>query len=491
MIIKLLTLFAYTAAVTEGFVSNNSTSRDLTQDMITASTVDRTDSNADIISKGNKDHTSTTIWSLTEFTVRHEVSECLDTATQFAYQDNLCADASDPESYLDLGRSRYTCMDRCGQAPTYGRKVNECRCDARCKWLGDCCRDMEQMCPEYYNAEPLGYSKLLRWSSACPNYLVIEAYEDVTYMSSTKPYPDVSQSSETSNKELHDKPRIIQDSVTSLLDFRVVETKTELIFHEYHTYMKYSSFKETFHFIPKTLYLECPFEFLNSKSYPKALQLLPLCQVTNKDDVMTKYRRPCKVNYIVICRCEDGSTKAEHLHNVCLGQNFSQNRDYRYQLWDNQADLNSMPTKLKNGNCKLLHQTPLSISNPLKSRNVPLPECNSKMRILPVLSHMLTDEEKGIKDDIDINMDQGLTVNFIIELNNTLERRFYCSSLQSRLQDCRLDGCAEGGLLWIGHRSNGQSAHRFCIVPVEAIVLYEVGLSSIPLCTCLNVMSVL
>ncbi|KAK3749382.1 hypothetical protein RRG08_052166 [Elysia crispata] len=50
--------------------------------------------------------------------------------------------------------------------------------------------------------------------------------------------------------------------------------------------------------------------------------------------------------------------------------------------------------------------------------------------------------------------DQDIKVNFIVELNNTLETRFYCSGLQSRLQDCPLDGCVEGGLLWIDHLSN-------------------------------------
>ena len=113
------------------------------------------------------------------------------------------------------------------------------------------------------------------------------------------------------------------------------------------------------------------------------------------------------------------------------------------------------------------------------------------MHILPVLSYSLTDEQKGIKDDIDINKEQGLTVNFIVELNNTLETRFYCSGLQSRLQDCRLDGCVEGGLIWIDHLSNGQSASRSCIVPVEARVHHQDGLSGFPLCTCLAVMSVL
>ena len=337
MAIKFVLIFAYTTAVTNGFDQNNSTSRDLTEEMITASTVDRTGSNAEVTSQETYDYTSTIIASRTAITVRHEVSECLDTATQFAYKNNLCADASDPESYLDLGTSRYTCMDRCGQAPTYGRKVNECGCDARCKWLGDCCRDMEQMCPEYYNAETVEYTGLLRWSSTCQDYVTLEAYEDKTFMSSTKSDLAVSHSIENFNDELPNGTMILEDLVTSLSDFSVVESTTELIFHNYDTYMKYSSFKGTFHFIPKTLYLECPFKSWKSQSYPKALQLLPLCQVTNIDDAMTKYRRPCKVNYTVLCRCEDGSSKAEHLHNVCLGQNFSQNRDYRYQLWNNQG----------------------------------------------------------------------------------------------------------------------------------------------------------
>ena len=139
----------------------------------------------------------------------------------------------------------------------------------------------------------------------------------------------------------------------------------------------------------------------------------------------------------------------------------------------------------------LFHQSTLGISNPLKSRNVPLPEGNSKTLILPVLSHSLKDEQKGIKGDIDMKKDQDIKVNFIVELNNTLETRFYCSGLQSRLQDCPLDGCVEGGLLWIDHLSNGQSAGRSCIVPVEARVLHQDGLSGFPLCTCLAVISLL
>ncbi|KAK3768544.1 hypothetical protein RRG08_066069 [Elysia crispata] len=360
--------------------------QDRREEKIKAPSLDRTGSNAEITSQKNTDDTSVTEGSPTEFTVRHEVSECLDTATQYVYKNNLCADARDAESYLNFGRSRYTCIDRCGQAPTYGRKVNECGCDARCKWLGDCCRDMSQMCPEYYNAEPVEYYQLLKRNGhPRVNFLVIRSDGYAAPLMSRISYHDISR-----NNELDEKPDILTDLALSLSDFKI--TKKELIFQNYLTYMEYSSQRDAFHFIPKTINLMCSFESLKSKSYAKALQLLPLCQVSRKYDAITRYRRPCQLNYILICRCKDGQNEEEHLHNACLGQNFSQNRDYRYQLWDNQADMN----------------------------------------------HSLTDEQKGID-----------------------------------------------------HISNGQSASRSCIVPVEARVLHQDGLSGFPLCTCLAVMSML
>ena len=485
MIYESLMIFACITVAIQGFGSHKSTKKDRTEKQINSSTKDPTVFNAEFRTQVNKGLTSTTDGTLTKFTVRHEVSECLDIATQFAYQKNFCADARDPENYLDLGRSRYTCMKRCGQAPTYGRKVNECGCDARCKWLGDCCRDMEQMCPEYYNAEPVEYYKLLKWSSTCFNYLVIQPYDDAAFLSTPKSDTDISR-----NNELTEKPNIFTDLAITLSDFKVLDKKNKLIFENYLTYMAHSSKKEAFHFIPKIFNFKCPFESLKSQSYLKALQLFPLCQVTKVYDAMTRYRRPCKLNYILICRCKDEEHVAEHLHNACLGQNFSQSREYRYQLWDNQADFTMyLRDSDKRGTCKIRHETLFGTDNTLTRLDEPV--TNTKMRISPVLSHLLTDEQDMIKNDTDRVMGQLLDINFMVELNNTLETRFFCFGLQSRLQDCRLDGCVEGGLLWIGHLSNGQSASRSCIVPVEARVLHQDGLSGIPLCTCLAVVSVL
>ena len=77
-------IFDYITAAIQGFHSNNCTTMDRTGEKITASTVDRTGSNSEVTSQEN-----TAGSFVTEITVLHKVSECLDTATQFAYEINL------------------------------------------------------------------------------------------------------------------------------------------------------------------------------------------------------------------------------------------------------------------------------------------------------------------------------------------------------------------------------------------------------------------
>ncbi|RUS74511.1 hypothetical protein EGW08_017718 [Elysia chlorotica] len=114
------------------------------------------------------------------------------------------------------------------------------------------------------------------------------------------------------------------------------------------------------------------------------------------------------------------------------------------------------------------------------------------MRISPVLNpSMKADNEQLIKGYTSTNMAQDLKIGFIVELDSTLERRFFCPSLKSRLQDCRLEGCAQGALLWTHHLPQGQAARRFCIAPAVARVLHAGGSSQVPLCVCLATMSVL
>ena len=112
-------------------------------------------SNIDITrpSKIDSTYTSPTPATLTAVTVPPYNSECHATVTDFAYQNNFCAGAQDPESYLDLARPRYTCLGRCGQAPKYGQIFSECGCDASCTVHKDCCRDAFDVCPELLNTQ--------------------------------------------------------------------------------------------------------------------------------------------------------------------------------------------------------------------------------------------------------------------------------------------------------------------------------------------------
>ncbi|KAK3780093.1 hypothetical protein RRG08_036620 [Elysia crispata] len=119
-----------------------------------------------------------------------------------------------------------------------------------------------------------------------------------------------------------------------------------------------------------------------------------------------------------------------------------------------------------------------------------------RMRIIPILRHhqnssQRTDQEVDFSEEEEIFVLEETKVGFVVQLSGTLERRFFCPSMRSRLQDCRLEECAEGGLVWAGHDVHGQRPHRSCIVPVGARVLHKDGYSHVPLCTCLGVMAAL
>ena len=174
---------------------------------------------------------------------------------------------------------------------------------------------------------------------------------------------------------------------------------------------------------------------------------------------------------------------------------------FRYKLWDRLVDF-SPEFSPENEKC-VLYDVSASSVKPLNDYNngPSSPDIGMEqsydinVRISPVASHFkipqstINDgaENVDIRIQEEVYLNQGSKLHFIVELSSTVERRFYCASLLSRLQDCWLMDCAEGGILWTGHLTNGQSARRSCVVPVGVRVLYRDGSSRVPFCTCLNV----
>ena len=444
--------------------------------------------------------TSTSYEPPTEVTIKHQLySECHDFATDFAYRKDLCSGARDPESYLDLGISRYTCLNRCGQSPEYGNRFFQCGCDASCEAFKDCCRDMAQLCPDLYNTGQAEYPKGPLQSRFCDDFVIVyKENEDTTSTSlTTKAYPSFYPTIVNTERDLPFDPRTLREFSGQIRTNHVVDTNSKIIFQNYAVYGELKLTNSIPHFIPRVLSLFCHGEASGIHARHGFLQVLPWCRVTKVGFAMTHYRRPCKVHQILKCRCKNGQKLKEHLHNACLGKDYSNQSLYRYPLWDKQV-VNAKDVPPKAGECDIQDISYIGSlggeTNSFRKKDVSM-----RMRILPVLSRvgMPLQTSKGgnatreVREDANGGIERESDIGYIVELDNMPERSFYCSSLHNYLEDCWLEACAEGGLIWTGHLSDNAPARRSCIVPVRARVVPRDLSSGVPFCTCLLVLKVL
>ena len=284
-----------------------------------------------------------------EVTVLYQDSECRHMATDFVYRKNFCLGARDPESYLQVARSRYNCLNLCGEAPKFGSETPECGCDAICGLFGDCCKDMAEICPELYSIGQAEYSTLPKnMRRECVSYSMFYKQYKEKFSFSVK-YVPFTPSIVNKNKVLPFKPRNLAEFTNSLSKYSVVDINTKLDFNNFATFKAYKSTDVSAYFIPKVAGLTCsPVNSSGTAQYPSALQTLPLCRVVKVEDVVTPYHRPCENHQILNCRCEDGNFLKDHVHNVCLGENNYQRGLYRFPLWDMQAKFaNDLPPQNK------------------------------------------------------------------------------------------------------------------------------------------------
>ena len=257
-----------------------------------------------------------------EVTVLYQDSECRHMATDFVYRKNLCLGARDPESYLQVARSRYSCLNLCGEASKFGSETPECGCDAICGLFGDCCKDMAEICPELYSIGQTAHSTLPQSIyRECISYSMFYKQYKEKFSFSVK-YVPFTPSIVNKNKVLRFKPRNLAEFTNSLSRYRVVDINTKLVFNNFATFKAYKSTDVSAYFIPKVAGLTCsPVNSSGTAQYLSALQTLPLCRVVKVEDAVTPYHRPCENHQILNCRCEDGNFLKDHVHNVCLGEN--------------------------------------------------------------------------------------------------------------------------------------------------------------------------
>ncbi|RUS84463.1 hypothetical protein EGW08_007759 [Elysia chlorotica] len=423
-------------------------------------------------------------------TIPYNYSECRELATEFVYQRDFCGGASDPETYLQVARSRYTCFSRCGETRKFGETFYECACDSMCQLHKDCCADIAEMCPEIYNIGQVDISERAQNTiSVCMGSKYSTLYQpSKEEFFVTRNYVKNTPSILNRDKPLPFKSRTLAELSKPLGQYKVADVNRKMIFSDFASYSAYTFAELTPYFIPKVISLSCSYASSGEFRLGSALEMLPWCRVIRVEDAMTRYHRPCNIQQLFVCRCEDGSFLKDHVHNACLGHNNSFQSLYRYPLLKTQVEYVG-ETYSHNQRCLLQKVTETGIFRGEQAKDT---EFSIQMRILPVLK-LLQNKSQDAEDSRgeEIYVNDETKVGFIVELSNTVERRFFCPSLRSRLQDCRLEECAVGGLVWSSQVSHGQPSSRSCIFPVGASVLHRDGLSLVPLCTCLDVMAAL
>ncbi|RUS77954.1 hypothetical protein EGW08_014263 [Elysia chlorotica] len=458
--------------------------------------------------------TTPTPASITLKTVAPSASGCPHTPTKFAYEKNLCAGARDPESYVRLGRSRYSCQGRCGQAPRYDQVFSDCACDANCAAHKDCCRDMAQFCPQIQllsvQSDWYTYNLVFKEHRICSDYAIVHRHGDFEEALPKSPnsYFDAVFTSGL-QETLPFKPRNVLQLGNSFLLYQVVEVSSKLIFDDYATYMlarsKNVSFNSDIYFIPRVIEFFCHNISQETASARSVFSTLPWCRAVKSEVAKTVYHRPCKRNQFLSCHCEDGGLITDHVHNACLGQS-PQRNSLRYRLWSSHVvqlnDPNPEETCLRQdvsnvGVIPLRSQISQTVEAP---EAIAIQKLNNDitMRISPVFSKStlpqtptyVRPESTGselLEPQESFYVDASLNIHFVVELSGTLERRLHCPNTLSRLEDCWLVDCATGGILWTGH----PSAVRSCIKPLRARVYHGDGSHSLPFCSCLSMLATL
>ncbi|GFO01042.1 hypothetical protein PoB_002754700 [Plakobranchus ocellatus] len=374
------------------------------------------------------------IHNLNDFEVDNEASvvleqldgECLNMTSMFLYDKEMFeASKTEIHRHPKSAIARYTsCINRCGSSPAYhgiGAGLQECACDQSCITHADCCDDIESVCSDIYTAGKSVYSHLRDTDSRC----IDDSFRVLTH----------------------------QDSIG------ITRTST-----------------------PATLKAD-------TVGNSNASQLLQSCDVVDTRDVITQFHRPCPTNNILLCRSREGQVYRGSSREACNEQNISELEGQTLNLGvftSIAAENRHKPKDAPDEKCLFLPgASPVPYHDP--------PTDAVLMSITPVFSppniHERNDTGLGIKIKNTSslprccnNVELRNELTYIVELTNTLERRYRCASLSSVFSDCELQECQDYAIL----------SRRTCIIPDVVRVYQSNNINAVvPLCTCMRLLAAL
>ncbi|GFN93110.1 hypothetical protein PoB_001961600 [Plakobranchus ocellatus] len=447
---------------------------------------------------------STHAASTVDFTIpyRDEDSECQQIAFDYVYRENICG-APDPDTYMETAKARYACKDRCGDVPVYGKDLFDCACDESCIVHGDCCKDLSVACPDIYASGKIQYSQLI--GSAAPlcsnnDYNVLFFFTRQWYTQTTPTARNTPKKvpEKNTNQELKMVGSLLLKDVFHF--FRLADLSLNVVSESYDHFKLFAKSSSIPKFVPRVATLVCPYAF--SKDFRNAADVFESCLVTDITDVVTPLHRNCKMHQIISCHCNSSVKYNQHVHNVCMGQKLSPIT--QHTLWNYQLQFEQ---KIGHGSqCKIFNRTETGSYNPRVATERKKKENSFSITVFPIFtgfgdwSQANSNKNRSRVDDHQLEGSSQVTtweiaekgdIYYIVTLENVLEKRLRCPSLDIMLKECTLEECVHGAIMSNTENSFNYFGNRSCVMPVLATASQGDSHMTVPLCSCLRVMSAL
>ncbi|GFN99439.1 hypothetical protein PoB_002594500 [Plakobranchus ocellatus] len=437
----------------------------------------------------------------------YEEIQCQNILTNYSYDQNLCG-ASDVESFLREKKEQFTCFNRCNHAVTYGN-TRDCACDDLCVVHNDCCRDMRQVCTDVYTRGIKIFSHMIRAVSMC----VETSFASITnrraeFSSSVIPFSTITMATgtttantiaENNQKNLMPfKDRDLKGYFHAFGFFKVADLTYGLFFYNYAAFLSWRAPASKPYFIPKLTELDCSGAQDTVLGYSSASNTLPWCRIASIRDIKTFFHRSCRKPKVVGCRCENNQGIWNNLYDSCRGQSNSLglfNRHSEVAKMLPPYITNTLPTNI--GEC-IFRKVDIDQENQYSNDDV-VEISSIKMALTPIFDSVIHESQSAMTDtdnerkrveryskEVTIVSDKSerQSLEYLVELTNTIEKRLRCPRFNSFLSDCVLEDCAKGALLSFTPLPDKQFGGRSCILPILAK-------SQMPVCTCLRLMSAL
>ncbi|GFR81682.1 hypothetical protein ElyMa_004077100 [Elysia marginata] len=466
--------------------------------------------------------------------------DCLNDATHFVYQNNLC-DARDPESYIGSNKAYFSCVNRCGKPPPFTRgHRKECACDAGCVVYDDCCKDMLAACPETHSTGMMVLAGSLKYRKSFP------FCADGTWLS-YRCYPpgswDHEQQSSLSTEipdEKQTEPFYTENHLSTLEKlstaygqfYRVADISSGILFFNLESFESCAEPKYGPYFLPVIVSLDCSSAAAPATNRTGAATILERCGSLGVTEVDSLFHRTCSTQ-LISCPCKEGSYFIDHLHNACIGSNLStvylRHKLWAYEVRAGYADASNAQCQVHTyGNDKIfLHDTETQMSiSPLLVADAYRAKLSGKTTFaddhnsfatttafskfnfsnINLLNNGNSSSKNTSKSSLSRQAAQDVSwerfearhpltkddLMFVVELDWTVERRVLCRSLAVYISQCEILDCAPGAILSHDPDRGGHFGGSRCLVPTHAVVKHQQRADRpAPLCWCNQVLAVL